>query len=89
MLVLSNVCVCYDVVKFRHISYFCSLCISMTNMLVLISYSVDFNECVNDSTNNCHINATCLNTEGSFQCQCLEGFSGNGVNCTGKTEIRK
>ena len=33
--------------------------------------------------NNCHSNATCTNTEGSYTCVCKSGFSGNGTSCTG------
>lgn len=50
----------------------------------VISSIVDINECVDDSSNECHINSTCINTEGSYNCSCLHGFSGNGRNCTGK-----
>jgi hypothetical protein len=33
----------------------------------------------------CHENATCINTEGSYRCQCKSGFVGDGVNnCIGK-----
>jgi len=52
----------------------------------LVFFNSDFDECVSDSTNDCHVNATCANTEGSFQCMCLEGFSGDGVNCSGKID---
>ena len=34
--------------------------------------------------NNCHVNANCTNTEGSFTCSCNPGYTGDGVNCTSK-----
>uniref|UniRef100_A0A0G4HK22 EGF-like domain-containing protein n=1 Tax=Chromera velia CCMP2878 TaxID=1169474 RepID=A0A0G4HK22_9ALVE len=39
------------------------------------------NEC-NEGTHNCHANATCTDTFGSFTCACESGFSGDGVSCT-------
>lgn len=39
------------------------------------------NECLNAST--CHPNATChYSGPGSHQCQCQEGFTGNGTHCS-------
>ncbi len=46
-----------------------------------ICYFPDVDECLN---NPCHINASCTDNEGSFDCQCNVGFSGDGVNCTSK-----
>ena len=43
---------------------------------------VDINECELE-TYPCHFNASCTDTEGSFNCTCNEGFEGNGFNCTG------
>ncbi|XP_055859878.1 uncharacterized protein LOC106052747 isoform X2 [Biomphalaria glabrata] len=43
----------------------------------------DINECANKTLNNCNANANCINTVGSFKCECKNGYVGNGVsNCT-------
>ncbi len=42
---------------------------------------VDINEC-ELGTDNCHVNAICTNNEGSFSCECLEHFNGDGVICS-------
>ena len=34
---------------------------------------------------NCHVDANCTNTEGSFHCTCHTGYSGDGVVCLGIT----
>ncbi|XP_071489356.1 hyalin-like [Diadema antillarum] len=34
---------------------------------------IDYDECSND-VDNCHDNATCVNTKGTFTCQCREGY---------------
>ena len=33
---------------------------------------------------NCHVDANCSNTRGSFYCTCHTGYSGDGVTCIGK-----
>ena len=40
----------------------------------------------NKDTDNCHANATCTNTDGSFTCACDTGYSGDGVTCTDDDE---
>ena len=32
----------------------------------------------------CHDDAYCMDTDGSYECMCNEGYSGNGTSCIGK-----
>ena len=47
-------------------------------------YWTDLVECNDVLANNCHDNATCVNTIGSFYCVCNDGYRGDGINCTGE-----
>lgn len=40
----------------------------------------DVNEC-SDGTATCHADAACTNIPSSFECECNEGFVGNGYDC--------
>ena len=53
-----------------------------------IYYFADINECETEK-HHCDSNAFCNNTKGSYICRCKPGFTGNGVNCTGKIRKRK
>ena len=49
----------------------------------------DIDECdINswETAHGCHPDARCVNTAGSYQCKCLEGFTGNGM-ATGGTGV--
>ena len=46
------------------------------------SFSTDIEECQTE-TDNCHNDANCTNTKGSFYCTCHTGYSGDGVTCVG------
>jgi hypothetical protein len=49
----------------------------------------DIDEC-SEVNVSCHPNATCINTQGSYNCQCKDGYEGFGKkNCTGKTVFVK
>ena len=49
-------------------------------------YSIlDNQECAIDD-HDCHPNATCHNTEGSFTCQCKPGHTGDGKTCSGRDQ---
>ena len=45
--------------------------------------SSDFDECNDSLLNDCHLNASCYDTVGSYSCECNIGFSGNGTSCAG------
>jgi len=40
----------------------------------------DHNEC-EDNSYTCHVNAFCINTAGSYKCECKKGFTGTGKTC--------
>ena len=44
----------------------------------------DVDECLSDS---CDRNAACINTAGSYSCECNTGFSGSGVTCDSKSAL--
>ena len=49
----------------------------------LSTYVLDIEECA-AGKDDCHVNANCNNTKGSFYCTCYHGYSGDGVTCVGK-----
>ena len=64
-------------------SLYCLLvCSGRINYNIYFNYHSDEDECLNNS-HNCSENATCTNTEGSFNCSCKPGYIGNGHNCSG------
>ena len=55
---------------------------------VIFYVSLDINECMNIPS-PCHINATCNDTDGSYVCTCIDGYSGDGTtNCTSTFFVR-
>ena len=42
----------------------------------------DIDDCSGD--HECHANALCTDTGGSYICECKVGFEGDGRNCTGE-----
>ena len=60
-------------------------------LLSLVSYafffvSLDIDECSADP-GPCDENADCTNTDGSYSCNCKQGFDGDGEVCEGKTDL--
>lgn len=52
------------------------------NGFFIFMQRIDIDECAL-KYDNCHTNALCTNTDGSYTCACNEGYTGNGTNCTG------
>ena len=40
-------------------------------------------------SHGCSENATCTNTDSSYTCECKDGYTGNGFNCSGQLSPRK
>ena len=49
----------------------------------ILIYFADNDECM-DGTDLCAANATCINTDGGYNCSCDVGYEGDGFNCTSK-----
>ena len=47
---------------------------------------LDIDECTN-GVHDCHQDADCENTAGSFTCSCEDGFAGDGRQCTGEISL--
>lgn len=47
-------------------------------------FNLDIDECL-DGTAECDEHAICKNTMGSYECDCKEGFFGDGALCMGIT----
>lgn len=52
-------------------------------IFLLFLWNADIDEC-NEET-PCDLNAVCVNFDGSFNCSCMEGYTGNGTLCDGKS----
>eukprot|EP00736_Rhodelphis_marinus_P000322 Rmarinus@m.10818 len=53
----------------------------VTRETVLSFYACDSVDECGLGTHNCHTRASCVNTEGSFECECPSTMAGNGIAC--------
>ena len=66
------------------ISEFFDILLFYNNTNILIQ-TLDTDECT-VGTYPCDPNASCKNTKGSFECNCKDGFTGDGKRCRGKKD---
>ena len=63
--------------------------------LILTEYAIflsDIDECSRAhpmKMKECHPNASCINTQGSYYCSCHTTFTGNGIECKGMLPLSK
>jgi hypothetical protein len=53
-------------------------------IIYAISY-LDIDEC--SGINDCHPDAICTDTMGSYTCECKPGFNGDGRSCASREEL--
>lgn len=49
--------------------------------------NTDLDEC-DIGAHNCHQNASCVNEDGSYRCECNIGYYGNGTACAGNEVLK-
>ena len=82
-------------IELRHEKRLCSQARNCALQIFPISinwgrYLLDIDECSEDfvvKMNDCHLNASCVNTQGSYNCSCNPTYIGNGSLCEGKFMI--
>ena len=83
----SYQCVCYDGYILDSDAHTCNGEQSFVTTRAYSYCCVDVDEC-EEGTAECHTNATCTNTDGSYNCSCVYGYSGDGWNCTSRAYLR-
>ena len=68
--------------------------IKILNHMLKYVFMIQFLDTINCGAvgakgDNCSDNATCTDGNGSYMCECKDGFTGDGFTCTGKwiTEV--
>ena len=52
----------------------------------MLAVLADMNECTS-GTDDCSMQASCRNTQGSYECTCNDGYSGPGNACEGMASV--
>ena len=59
----------------------------MTLAVHFFNLYLDIDECNPPGMNDCHANASCANTIGSYACSCKEGYTGDGTDCESECKV--
>ena len=51
-------------------------------------FILDIDECADEGGHDCDENANCTNAEGSYTCQCYDGYDGSGKECYGIIQLQ-
>lgn len=77
-----------DPLRYKSACYIYSGITLILRLYELTLYLVfpDYDECnpANIHIPDCSPNAICLNLEATYNCTCIEGYTGDGINCVGK-----
>ena len=61
---------------------------SMQNYISCLFLILAIDEC-STQQDDCHDNATCSDTDGSYTCSCNDGFTGDGFTCASEYDMLK
>jgi len=71
-------------------SFTCVLDKLSLHIIIFTMHILDVNECSQqNTTHECHSNASYQNTDGSYTCYYNAGYQGNGFNCSGKILMQR
>ena len=76
-------CVVYIVINLDKSGIFLPWKKQILIMYCFIFFTLDMDECADSNLNNCDTDATCTNADGSYQCACNIGYTGDGTTCQG------
>ncbi|GCB72882.1 hypothetical protein scyTo_0006514 [Scyliorhinus torazame] len=81
---LSNVCVRLDILEMGRIAQEKQTTLRKEQETRAEAWrTLNINECVDPVMNQCDTNAHCLNSDGSYRCECKPYYRGNGTHCEG------
>ena len=78
---VSSVMVSWNIISRQLLSALLQRSMVRGQRSMAVSVPADIDECATQ-TDNCDLNAECTNTDGSFDCTCVFGYDGDGVDCS-------
>ena len=72
---------------YTHNILVCTFVCSLNKHGYSTNYYLSFADIVECELSPCNESAACFDTDGSFECACIDGYSGDGFNCTSQFQI--